>query len=214
MNFLKAVFTLLAFFVLSVASTQNISLDQRLELNQVDTNYKSVSLGYDKDGFIVIQRYKVGDLAFGGIVFYVDSTGLHGLVAHASDIANGITWNNDGVVRTRVESGGLGAGASNTAVLSALLIPEDRDGTFAALVCLGLESGGYGDWYLPSRYELELLYHNLYLNNLGDFPLPLWEYWSSTEVDAAKAYSLEFQDGQTNETDKLSFLAVRPIRSF
>ena len=46
--------------------------------------------GYDCEGN-EITSYRVGDLAQGGIVFYVDETGQHGLVAALEDLTEGAT---------------------------------------------------------------------------------------------------------------------------
>ena len=45
-------------------------------------------------------------------------------------------------------------GAANTANMADASHP-------AANYCAGLSIGGYSDWYLPARYELEIAYYNL-----------------------------------------------------
>lgn len=45
-------------------------------------------------------------------------------------------------------------GAANTANMANTSHP-------AANYCAGLSIGGYSDWYLPARYELEIAYYNL-----------------------------------------------------
>ena len=45
-------------------------------------------------------------------------------------------------------------GAANTAAMSGGAHP-------AADFCTGLSIGGYSDWYLPARYELDIAYENL-----------------------------------------------------
>ena len=49
----------------------------------------------------------------------------------------------------------------------------------AASVCDNLTSGGYTDWYLPSKDELDMMYVNLHMQGLGGFASS--GYWSSTE---------------------------------
>jgi len=51
---------------------------------------------------------------------------------------------------------------------------------FAAKVCEELEALGFDDWYLPSRGELNALYEQLYLNQIGSFSERI--YWTSTEA--------------------------------
>jgi hypothetical protein len=48
-------------------------------------------------------------------------------------------------------------GAANTAAMVAAGIANHP----AANFCVGLSIGGYSDWYLPARYELEIAYYNL-----------------------------------------------------
>lgn len=48
-------------------------------------------------------------------------------------------------------------GASNTAAIVTAGIANHP----AANFCVGLSIGGYSDWYLPARYELEIAYYNL-----------------------------------------------------
>jgi hypothetical protein len=48
-------------------------------------------------------------------------------------------------------------GAANTAAMVTAGIADHP----AAEFCVGLSIGGYSDWYLPSRYELDIAYFNL-----------------------------------------------------
>ncbi len=68
--------------------------------------------------------------------------------------------------------------------------------TSAASKCSELEYFGHSDWYLPARDELLALYDaREYLGNFaadGD----LAKYWSSTEIDSAKAYAVDFTNGE------------------
>ncbi len=46
-------------------------------------------------------------------------------------------------------------------------------------VCKALVWNGYDDWFLPSSNELNLMYENLYLRNIGNFKSTI--YWSSSK---------------------------------
>ena len=70
----------------------------------------------------------------------------------------------------------------------------------------------YGDWYLPSKYELNLMYTNLHAGKLGNFSE--YAYWSSTETDKDIAWFQDFSDGKPFEERKAVGFYVRPIRSF
>lgn len=48
-------------------------------------------------------------------------------------------------------------GAANTAAMVTAGIADHP----AAQFCTGLSIGGYTDWYMPARYELEIAYYNL-----------------------------------------------------
>jgi hypothetical protein len=48
-------------------------------------------------------------------------------------------------------------GAANTAAMAAAGIADHP----AANFCVGLSIGGFADWYLPARYELDIAYFNL-----------------------------------------------------
>ena len=73
--------------------------------------------------------------------------------------------------------------------------------------------GGFGDWYLPSKYELNLLF--LKRAFVGLFPS--FTYWSSNESGNNNAWGQDFSDiwgaqFNTNRTQKHS--SVRAIRAF
>ncbi|MDX1838838.1 Lcl domain-containing protein [Legionella taurinensis] len=71
----------------------------------------------------------------------------------------------------------------------------------------------YGDWYLPSAYELQLLYQNLQGNNLSSFAPEF--YWSSTEAGVSKAWLVNFSSGEVGANSKSSMLGkVRTISKF
>ena len=71
----------------------------------------------------------------------------------------------------------------------------------------------YGDWYLPSKVELDLLYKEKVV--VGHFT-DISAYWSSTEKDAEFAWTQMMSNGYQNATmiDKGSAIRVRPIRAF
>jgi hypothetical protein len=73
----------------------------------------------------------------------------------------------------------------------------------------------YGDWYLPSIYELGILYANLSLISGSGFNAS-HDYWSSTEVNQGYAYYFKSSDaGSTTSWSNNSELKyVIPIRQF
>tara|TARA_B110000240_G_scaffold117656_1_gene131717 strand:+ start:116 stop:361 length:246 start_codon:yes stop_codon:yes gene_type:complete len=74
----------------------------------------------------------------------------------------------------------------------------------------------YGDWYLPSKYELNLMYENIGPTidggNVGNFSNE--DYWSSTEYDNEDAWTQYFWNGDQWHDYKNSTYAVRAVRAF
>lgn len=115
--------------------------------------------------------YTVGQFSQGGIVFWVDETGQHGLVASTSDLGAGSVWY-QGFTNTKAIRSGIFGGFYNTErILSSI-------GYGACAASVAAQHIGiipFGDWYLPSQAEL------VALNNSG-LGLLSGTYWSSTEI--------------------------------
>ena len=86
------------------------------------------------------------------------------------------------------------------------------DGNIYDGVYLSASGITYEDYYLPSRDELNAIYNNIHLENLGNFENV--EYWSSSEKDASNAIAIDFNNGDINTSLKSSTARVRPIRHF
>ena len=107
----------------------------------------------------------------------------------------------------------LGSGNQNTIDI----ISECSENPIAASISYELELLGYDDWYLPSIDELWMIWNNLGQGsengNIGGFSD--YNYWSSTQVNAADAKSINFGFGTSSSgTNKGSTNKVVPIRSF
>ena len=108
---------------------------------------------------------------------------------------------------------GIGTGQSNTTIIVAWLNSHGETDR-AAQVCDALVYGGYSDWFLPSRDELDLMYENLHniVTPVGGFFDGF--YWSSSERTGTLAWSQFFLTGElTREIKKVSIL-VRAVRAF
>ena len=170
--------------------------------------------------------YAVGDFAHGGVVFAVDATGQHGLVCAIEDQSAGIKWRGGTTnYTTMAQAESVYAGKMNTAIIIAVHAAKNDIDNHAALVCANYNGGGFSDWYLPSRFELQLMYFNRaiintiamensgssFANNVNDF------YWSSTEIDSDNAWAISFEDTNQN-TPFINFKIfpdrVRAIRAF
>lgn len=88
---------------------------------------------------------------------------------------------------------------------------KETTANYAARLCSELVYGGYDDWFLPSKDELNLMYEELYKNGLGDLNAV---YWSSSEYDAKSAWKQSFSSGGLYDNSRNSDGCVRPIRAF
>jgi hypothetical protein len=157
----------------------------------------------------------IGDSYQGGIIFWLDATGQHGLIAATSDQSTGIKWFNGSYRSTGTSGDGLNAGAMNTAMIVATQIADNQTGNFAAKVCAdySVTVGGitYGDWYLPSKYELNLLYQQK--TAVGSFASAV--YWSSTESGINVACDQGFNNGNQSSYGSKDYANyVRAVRAF
>ena len=91
----------------------------------------------------------------------------------------------------------------------------DNDGTVVAKVCADYRGGGYDDWFLPSKDELNLMYGNLYkaVPTLGGFSNDIY-YWSSSEYGANDAWIQYFLYGNQPRYYRSNSVRVRPVRAF
>ena len=168
--------------------------------------------------------YSVGDFAQGGIVFWVDETGQHGLVAAKKDQSTGVRWYAGTYGNTQAKGDGPFSGEANTSIIIAAQVAIGDDGsTYAARICneLQVTEGGktYGDWYLPSKEELNLMYQNKAtidatagVNGGSGFASAF--YWSSTEYTNIDAWLQFFVDGDQSYDYKSNAFRVRAVRAF
>jgi len=148
----------------------------------------------------------IGDSYVGGIIFWLDASGKHGLIAATADQSTGIQWYNGTNTVTNAVRNGIGAGMYNTE----RIIANQGAGSYAAQLCANYQGGGYGDWYLPSKYELNLLY--LQKDAVGGFASAY--YWSSTEGSNYYAWGQYFNSGGPSTNVKYDTGRVRAVRAF
>jgi hypothetical protein len=165
--------------------------------------------------------HAIGDSYGGGIVFFVYDGGQHGLIVATEDQSTGIRWYGGSYTNTGAKADGIGAGLKNTAIIIANQRPVEVEvevdvEPFAATVCneysVTVDGVTYGDWYLPSKYELNLLY----LQRIAVGTSLIHHYWSSTEYDINRAWHHRFSDNNQNVGNNKAYtvLYVRAIRAF
>lgn len=209
---------------------QNFEVEGKAKITVMDSvTDVSANVVRQSDGTLALRQYKIGDMAQGGIVFYVDESGEHGLVADTVDLSTGIRWHAGTNGNTQAKGDGPFAGEMNTAIIiSSQVAIGDDGGTYAARLCAELQKGGYGDWYLPSKEELDLMWKNLHrfgcsnvapdssacLTALGGFAASI--YWSSSESDVNGAWLQDFNNGVQSDSVVKDFSngRVRAIRAF
>ena len=158
----------------------------------------------------------VGDNYQGGIIFWLDGNG-GGLIAAPSDQAsfpNDASYGCSGTLPPMARRTHIGSGQINTLeIINACSTPG-----IAARICANLTLGGYSDWFLPSKDELNKMHLNigrgnaLGLGNIGGFSVR--DYWSSSEHVTILAWRQSLYDGDQGTNNKSGYHNVRAVRAF
>lgn len=157
--------------------------------------------------------YAIGETGpAGGIVFYVTDGGFHGLEAAPVDQVSA-AWGCYGTALSDATEGTMvGTGAANTAAI----VAECAEAGTAAKVADAYTLNGYGDWFLPSKGELNLLYWQKQLGVVGGFTSGF--YWSSSQSSSLSNSSLawlqDFGNGSQLRLNKGATAGVRAVRAF
>jgi hypothetical protein len=159
----------------------------------------------------------IGDVYQGGIVAYIlqaddpgfDATIQKGIIAASSDQGTGIGWYNGSDASSTGATGtAIGTGSANTTAI--ITIQDGTPTSYAAGLARAHNGGGYTDWYLPSKDELNKLYLNR--TAIGGFANDY--YWSSTEISNTLAILKNFGFGNQENLGKSYPAYVRAIRAF
>ena len=159
----------------------------------------------------------IGETYQGGKVAYVlqsgdpgyDATTPHGLIAATSDLSTRPRWYNGTYTTTGATGTAIGTGLSNT---NTIIASQGATATsYAAGLARAYTGGGYTDWYLPSKEELNILYINkVAIGGFSDYVY----YWSSTEYDNYNVWANYLGIGMLVDRGKSNTYTVRAIRSF
>lgn len=148
---------------------------------------------------------RVGQKMQGGYIFFLDSTGEHGLIC-APDVISYREW---GCHSNIITSSKVGFGLSNSLAIN------KKCPSSAASDCLLYEKIE-GEWFLPSIEEWRLIYKNLVLRKVWA-PKYDGDYWSSTQANEKDIHTMSFgYDGKAKPTLRFPFLDgyVLPIKEF
>lgn len=159
----------------------------------------------------------IGDFHEGGVIFYLDSSGEHGLACAVIDQGFDIEWGCPSLLSFGAKGLEIGTGKQNTVdILNAC-----NEENIAAALCEQFESNGYDDWFLPSRDELDSLYQHLDIVNEtaleqegGGILYNGGEYWSSSHYLDNTVWIQSFSAGNQSSELKDKKNYVRTIRSF
>jgi hypothetical protein len=130
------------------------------------------------------------------------------LEAAPSDQSTSAPWGCQGTLISGADGTAVGTGEQNTIDIETGCTTPDT----AADICANLSLGGYTDWFLPSKGELNLMYENLKVSGVGGFADDA--YWSSSELNAYDAWYQYFNDGYQYSYLKNKTYRVRAFRAF
>ena len=172
-----------------------------------------------KNNSFEISTNYIGKFFEEGIIFYVSPDGQHGLIASLFDVDGGT-----GVAWSSITSSESGASSWYNGSLNTETIVAQGAASSAAQLCKSLGN----EWYLPSAWELNLLYDRIYeinqaLDNDSDpntyglqisSSSPEGRYWSSTENGLNNAWSFTINFGTAANSNKNANCRVRAIKAF
>ena len=192
--------------------------------------YKNSSLETKKTKWLEFENAYLSDIVKikakygGGVVFYLDETGKHGLVVSENIIGEAIWDKNHDYESINGTKREIGCGRENTRLIVANKLAKFKNNVFtkifsntnnnkeltASELCTNLKLNGFEDWFLPSIDEI------LLLKNVSKDILNIKSnshFWSSTESDMFNAYCLVngnfWEWAHKNKNEKLPIFAVR-----
>jgi hypothetical protein len=144
--------------------------------------------------------YNVGDTALGGIVFYVEPDGKHGLVASLEPINQPLyidiradPSNAHSASFSLATGNALYAGETNTHLLHQNILFASIQENISYLSIGNINHtveffqnqsiAGYSDWYIPSQFELSLFMDNLPVEAENVYSDIVF-IWTSTEINS------------------------------
>ena len=193
------------------ASTDGDNITYTIQNPKLTENatFEDVSLFVDDNVGVEYDGLHIGQPYQGGIIFYLDSTGQHGLIAASEDLnwEESVQWYNGTFITTDATGTAIGTGLTNTNTIIAV----QGSGSYAASIARDYNGGGYTDWFLPSQDELNLMYeHKTEIGGFTDY----YYYWCSTEHNNVYAWFQSFNDGYFLPTNKNFTYYVRAVRAF
>lgn len=208
--------------VIDVNSTKVLN-----SINWKGNSLESLLFGITNIAKELVGAYYIGGKGpGGGIIFYESEAGFvvrdadgiattcHYLEASPTELGKvSWCWCNGYYGSCHIETlEGVGDGKLN----SQKIVDAHKDITAqkcAAKLCLEYSTGTTkaGEWYLPSKIELDLIYKNLV--KMGIIKSDAW-HWSSSQGSNYTAWYQRFSDGAQVNIYKSYFYCVRAVRAF
>ena len=176
------------------------------------------------DARITALEPAVGDFYQGGVIFHLFVDGetgyvageTHGLIAAVEDQYARIRWYNGSNVLVGTATA-IGTGSANTDAI--ITVQGATETSYAAGKARAYAGGGYNDWFLPSKNELNKMYQQRETINTtalanGGSNFTTISYWSSSEDAYNKAWKQSFNTGTKSNVGKDDTAYVRAIRTF
>lgn len=153
-------------------------------------------VGTSFQGGILAYKFVLGDAG------YVAGE-CHGIVVSNADLTYS-AWGCEGTLISGADGTAIGTGAQNTLDI----IAGCATAGISAKLCADYSSGGYSDWFLPSKDELQKLYDS----GISGFTFGM--YSCSTEYSSSHAWELTWISGTWYQGAKNTANNIRAIRYF
>jgi hypothetical protein len=163
------------------------------------------------------KTYAIGDKGPGGGWIFYDKGNRSGGWRYLEAAPKGLGQAKWGCEKKTITGAGktaIGTGRAN----SRAILKNCSEAKIAARVAVSYRGGGYKDWFLPSKDELNMVYRNVHIYRRGSHYIKRYaevRYWTSSESRANTAWCQIYNTGyqfsyEKNKTDT----DVLPIRAF
>ncbi len=154
-----------------------------------------------------VETHYVGESFGGGIVYYVDDEGKHGIITTIIDKSTRKQHKSETFILTNAARDGIATGEFNTDRLNAMTGKGETDDQ----VVENYRDANLSDWHLPTRYDLIKLYRNrAVIGGYTEFA----NGWKSTEVSSVNEWYRSFITGGEFSNGKDDAVYIRVIRKF
>lgn len=154
-----------------------------------------------------VTTHYIGEYYGGGVVFYVDEEGKHGLITTTIDKSTRKQQKSETFILTNPVRDGITTGKFNTERINVM----KGEGANDAQEIDNQRNAILSEWYLPTRYDLIKMYNNrAVLGGYTEFARG----WKSTEVSSINQWFESFVTGGEFSNGKDDAVYIRVIREF